>query len=139
VARIYAASEQYETYTGGAAPVDIAARLAQASRFLDSRVFRLCWYEVEETGLPSNPAVAEAFANATCAQVQWGVDVGDTTGAAGAGWGSVEIGSVRLARSVTSVSGDDAPGRQVAPEVWDSLRSPDLTPDVFRLGAVAQC
>ena len=137
MARIYATSAQYVTYTGQAAPSDIDARLAKASRFLDSQVFRLCWYEVvEATGLPSDALVIEAFRDAVCAQVQWGIDVGDTTGAAGVGWGTVEIGSVKLSRSVTAVSGNDAPGRQIAPAVWDALRSPDLTPDLFLLGAV---
>lgn len=137
MARIYATSAQYVTYTGQTAPTDIDARLARASKHLDSKVFRLCWYEAdEETGLPTNTAVTEAFRDAVCAQVQWGVDIGDTTGAAGAGWGNVTIGSVTLGRSVTAVSGDDAPGRQIAPEVWDALRSPDLTPDLFLLGAV---
>lgn len=137
MARIYATSAQYVTYTGQAAPADIDARLAKASRFLDSKVMRLCWYEVvEATGLPSNALVIEAFRDAVCAQVKWGIDVGDTTGAAAVGWGTVEIGSVKLSRSVTAVSGDDAPGRQIAPEVWDALQSPDLTPDTFQLGAV---
>ncbi|MFJ9645011.1 hypothetical protein [Streptomyces sp. NPDC101206] len=137
MARVYASAEQYQAYTGGAPPADIEYRLARASAFLDSQVFRLCWYEVTGAGLPSNTTVAAAFADAVCAQAQWGVEIGDLTGAAAAGWGSVEIGSVKLGRSVTSVSGADAPGRQVAPAVWDALRSPDLTPDVFQLGAVA--
>ncbi|NUK22068.1 hypothetical protein [Streptomyces lunaelactis] len=137
MARIYATSAQYVTYTGQTAPTDIAARLAQASRFLDSQVFRLCWYEADsETGMPTNALVLAVFADATCAQAEWGDEVGDTTGAAGAGWGNVSIGSVQLGRSVTAVSGGDSPGRQIAPKVWDSLRSPDLTADIFQLGAV---
>lgn len=139
MARVYATSADYQTYTGQTPPADINTRLARASRFLDSQVFRLCWYEVDEDGLPANAAVAEAFRDATCAQAEWGVDVGDTTGAAAVGWGSVEIGSVKLGRSVTTVTGDDAPGRQIAPAVWDALRSPDLTREVFALGLVVQC
>lgn len=137
MARIYATAEQYEAYTYTTAPTDIEYRLARASEFLDSRVFRLCWYAVDDAGLPSNTLVAAAFARAVCAQVQWGVEVGDVTGSAGVGYGSVEIGSVKLNRSVTAVSGDDAPGRQIAPAVWDALRSPDLTPGIFHDGAVA--
>ncbi|MFI1942057.1 hypothetical protein ACH44C_33605 [Streptomyces purpureus] len=137
MARVYATSSQYETYTGVTpAPSDIEVRLRRASQFLDAQVLRLCWYDVDEDGLPTNALVAAAFADATCAQVEWGVDVGDTTGAAAAGWGSVEIGSVKLGRSVTATSGDEAPGRQIAPAVWDALRSPDLTPDRFLLGLV---
>lgn len=140
MARVYATAEQYETYTGAAAPLDIDARLARATRFLDAQVFRLCAYVADTvTGLPTDAVVAEAFASAVCAQAEWGVEVGDVTGAAGAGWGSVEIGSVKLSRSVTAVSGSDSPGRQVAPAVWDALSSPGLTPNRFRLGAVTVC
>ncbi|MEU9002578.1 hypothetical protein [Streptomyces sp. NPDC048551] len=137
MARIYATAEQYEAYTGTTAPLDIDARLARASRFLDAQVFRLCVYAADPvTGLPTDSGVAAAFANAVCAQAEWGVEVGDVTGAAGAGWGSVEIGSVRLSRSVTAVSGADSPGRQIAPAVGDALRDPSLTPARFRIGLV---
>lgn len=108
--RVYATAEQYETYTGAAAPLDIDARLMRAGRFLDAQVFRFCVFAADATtGLPTDTVVAAAFANAVCAQAEWGVAVGDVTGAAGAGWGSVEIGSVRLSRSVTAVSGGDSP------------------------------
>lgn len=141
MARVYATSSQYLAYTGeSAAPADIDARLRRASAFLDAQVFRLCAYDADATtGLPTNPLVSGAFADATCAQVEWGVQVGDITGAAGVGWGSVEIGSAKLSRSVTATSGDEAPGRQIAPAVWDALRAPDLTPDVLWLGAVTTC
>lgn len=135
---VYATAEQYEAYTYGDAPADIDVRLAQASRFLDSMVFRYCWYAADDTtGLPTDAVVAAAFADAVCAQAQWGIEVGDTTGAAGVGWGSVSIGSVNLSRSVTAVSGADSPGRQVAPAVYDALLGPAMTPDRFRLGLVA--
>nr|WSX48889.1 hypothetical protein OG409_07965 [Streptomyces sp. NBC_00974] len=137
MARIYATADQYETYTGAAAPANIDYRLGRASAMLDAQVFRLCAYTVGDTGLPTDAVVAAAFADAVCAQAQWGVEVGDTTGAAGVGYGSVQIGSVTLSRSVTAVSGDDSPARQIAPAVWDALRAPDLTPDRIQLGAVA--
>ncbi|MFG2617810.1 hypothetical protein ACGFXC_09275 [Streptomyces sp. NPDC048507] len=139
MARIYATAEQYENYTGAAPPPDIDHRLTRASEFLDAQVFAYCSYDVAATGtgLPTNATVAAAFARATCAQAQWGVQIGDTTGAAAAGWGNVSIGSVQLGRSVTSVSGDASPARQVAPAVWDAMRSPDLAAAGFRLGAVS--
>lgn len=134
--RVYATAEQYEAYTYAAPPTDIEYRLARASEFLDAQVFRMCRYEVDSTGLPSDPAVLAAFARAVCAQAQWGVEVGDVTGAAGVGWGNVKIGSVQLGRSVTAVSGADAPGRQVAPAVWDALQSSDLIATNFRMGVL---
>ncbi|MFJ5143307.1 hypothetical protein [Streptomyces sp. NPDC088707] len=140
MARVYATVTQYEEFTGVApAPADIETRLRRASKFLDSKVFRLCVYAVDEGGLPAAPLVSEAFAEAVCAQAEWGVDVGDVTGAAAVGWGDVRIGTVELSRSVTATSGDEAPGRQIAPAVWDALRSPDLTPDLLDVGAVSTC
>ena len=136
MARVYATSAQYQAYTGDTPPADITVRLRRASAFLDSQVFRLCGYEVDEDGMPTNALVLAAFADACCAQVEWGVDVGDVTGAAAVGWGSVEIGSAKLSRSVTATSGDEAPARQIAPAVWDALRSPDLTPNVLYVGLV---
>ncbi|MEU5974394.1 hypothetical protein [Streptomyces sp. NPDC047315] len=137
MARVYATATDYQSYTGQTPPEDIASRLARASVFLDSRVFRLCWYDADPTtGLPTHPLVVAAFRDALCAQVEWGEEVGDTTGAAGVGWGNVEIGSVRLGRSLTATSAEDSPGRQIAPAVWDHLRAPDLTPDVLLLGLV---
>ncbi|TXS22618.1 hypothetical protein EAO71_24260 [Streptomyces sp. ms191] len=139
MARIYATSSQYQEYTGQTPPTDIDVRLRRASAFLEAEVLRLCRYDVDDDGMPANALVLAAVADATCAQVEWGVDVGDVTGAAAVGWGTVTIGSATLSRSVTATTGDDAPGRQIAPAVWDALRSPDLTPDVFYLGAVGSC
>lgn len=139
MARIYATSAQYQEYTGQEPPQDVEVRLTRASAFLDSRVFRLCGYEVDDNGMPTNALVLAAFADACCAQVQWGVELGDITGSSAVGWGSVEIGSAKLSRSVTATSGDEAPARQIAPAVWDALRSPDLTPDIFLLGLVVSC
>lgn len=139
MARVYATASQYTEYTGGVAPTDITVRLRRASRFLDARVFRLCRYDTDDDGLPSNALVAAAFAAAVCAQAEWGIDVGDVTGAAAVGWGTVEIGTAKLTRSVTATSGDEAPGRQIAPAVWDELRAPDLTPDILTIGAVSTC
>ncbi|MFF9910620.1 hypothetical protein [Streptomyces sp. NPDC013457] len=136
MARVYATSVQYATYTGQAAPADIDVRLRRASAFLDAKVLRLCWYEVDEDGLPTNALVAAAFADATCAQVEWGVDIGDINGSAAVGWSEVEIGTAKLGRSETVKTGEESPARQIAPAVWDALYSPDLTPDVFRLGLV---
>lgn len=136
MARIYATSADYQTYTGQTPPSGVDALLAKASRFLESGVFRLCWYEVDVDGYPSNSVVRAAFTDATCAQAEWFDDVGDTTGAAGAGWTSVSLGGASLSRSGPNVSGAASPAREIAPAVVDALSIPDLTPDVFRLGSV---
>lgn len=137
MARTYATSTQYETYTGQTPPTDITARLGRASRFLDAEVFRLCWYEVDEDGYPSNTVVRQAFADAVCTQVAWWAETGDELGTAGQ-WGSVKIGSVALSGPSSSTGSGTSGGRKVADAALEALRAPDLTPDLFRLGEVVQ-
>ncbi|MEU0199135.1 MULTISPECIES: hypothetical protein [unclassified Streptomyces] len=136
MARIYATAADYQSYTGQTPPADIAALLTKASRMLEAAVFRLCWYEVDADGYPSNALVRQAFRDAICAQAEWFDEIGDSTGVAAAGWGSVSLGSAQLSRSVTNVSGNASPARDIAPAVGDILGSADLTPDIFRQGAV---
>jgi hypothetical protein len=138
VARIYATSVDYQAFTGQTPPSDITVQLADATRMLEASVFRFCLFDVDEEGYPSNATVRHAFTEAVCAQARWFDDVGDSTGAASAGWGSVSLGSAQLSRSVTSVSGASSPAREVAPAVLDALQAPDLTPDIFLLGVVVQ-
>ncbi|MFC8491782.1 hypothetical protein ACFUJU_13465 [Streptomyces sp. NPDC057235] len=125
--RVYATIGDLTAYLQADALPDNADQLlAEASRFLDAKVLRLCQYTVGADGMPTDTAVAEAISRAVCAQVRWWIEVGDHVGAAGAGWGGVSIGSVNLSRSVTAVTGADAAARQVAPQVADELSSPDL-------------
>lgn len=139
--RVYATVAEYEAYPGGTSPAPAGTdiRLVQASRMLDRQVLRYCAYDVDSAGMPTHPLVIEALRDAVCAQVAWWGQVGDPSGADAVGWGSVSIGSVSLGRSVTAVSGDDSPARQLAPAVWDALTSPDLTAAIFRMGAVTSC
>lgn len=138
MARIYATSADYLAYTGQTPPADIDARLARASRFLGSTVFRLCWYEVDEDGYPSNTLVQEAFAAAVCAQVQWWDETGDELGAAGR-YVSVKLGTLALSRASSSGGSVPESGREVAETALEALRSEDLTRDIFVLGMVVQC
>jgi hypothetical protein len=136
MARIYATPDDMAAYTGSAAPDNAAALLAKASRMLDSAVFRLCWYQADGDGLPTDARVIAAFRDAVCAQATWWDELGDSTGAMGAGWGNVQIGSVTLGRSVTNVDASASAARQIAPEVMDALQQPDLTPDILTVGLV---
>lgn len=139
--RVYATVSEYETHTGVIpAPATTAARLAKASRMLERTVLRFCMYDTNaNTGMPTHSLVIAAFRDAVCAQVEWWGDVGEPSGSDAVGWGSIGIGSVQLGRSVTAVSGEDSPARQLAPEVWDALLNPDLTPDIFLMGMVSTC
>lgn len=123
--RTYATTTQLAEYLQDAPPVDAAKRLAEASRMLDARVLRYCRYEVDALGMPDDPDVAEAISRATCAQVAWWDEVGDSRGAAGVGYSNVAIGSVNLGRS-TSVTGENSAARQIAPQVRDELLAPHL-------------
>lgn len=134
MARIYATAAALIGYTSQVAPEAVDALLKQASQFLDANVFRLCWYRVDAAGMPSDATVAEAFSDAVCAQVQWWDELGDSVGAAGAGWGSVQIGRMQLARSVTNVTPEASPARAIAPRIWDALALLDHRH--FRLGGV---
>jgi hypothetical protein len=139
---VYATVEEYEASPGATvpAPPGTDVKLVQASRMLDRVVLRYCRYDVDPaTGMPTHPAVLAALRDAVIAQAMWWDTVGDASGADAVGWGSVSIGSVNLGRSVTAVTGEDAPARQLAPTVLDALLDPDLTDDVFRLGAVTTC
>lgn len=134
--RVYATTTGLANYLQAAPPLDSSVLLADASRMLDSLVLAYCRYDVDDDGMPTDPDVAAAIGRAVCAQVAWWDEIGDSTGAAGVGYGSVAIGSVTLGRSVTSVSGDDSAARQIAPQVMDELRSPDLH-DKLHIGALA--
>ncbi|MGW3191596.1 hypothetical protein ACWDBT_27525 [Streptomyces ardesiacus] len=134
--RTYATTTDLANYLQAAAPLDVAHLLEGASRMLDTRVLAYCRYDVDEEGMPSDPDVKAAIGRAVCAQVAWWDEVGDSTGAAGVGYGNVAIGSVNLGRSVTSVSGDDSAARQIAPQVADELRAPHLH-DKLVIGALA--
>ncbi|MFE6487977.1 hypothetical protein ACFVGN_34285 [Streptomyces sp. NPDC057757] len=136
MARNYATSADYQAYTGKTPPADIDARLSRASRFLGSAVFRLCWYEVDEDGYPSNAIVAEAFAAAVCAQVEWWDETGDESGAAGR-FGTVKLGSLALSRANSSSGSVAESGREVAETAMEALRSEDLTKDILVLGLVS--
>ena len=136
--RVYATTTDLANYLRAAPPVDAVGKLADASRMLDAMVLAYCRYDVDNDGMPTDPDVKAAIGRAVCAQAAWWDEVGDSTGAAGVGYGSVAIGSVNLGRSVTSVSGDDSAARQIAPQVWDELRAPHLH-EKLRIGALVVC
>ena len=137
MARVYANPAELAAYTGQAAPADADVLLARASRMLEAEVLRYCRYDVDAaTGMPTHELVLAALRDAVCAQVQWWGELGDSTGAIGAGWGSVSIGSVSLSGAASKGGGSMAAARQLAPQALDALQSPDLTPDIWRMGAV---
>ncbi|WP_097991859.1 hypothetical protein [Streptomyces sp. f51] len=93
--RIYATPEQLAAWTGEPAPADAERLLARASSDVDAAL--LCaFYDTNSAGLPTEPHVVQALADAACAQVEYQEATGDDgTGASGR-WGSVAIGPVSL-------------------------------------------
>lgn len=130
MARVYALSTDYQTYTGTTPPADITSQLTRASAFLDSRVLRAYRYDVDTTGMPTDVVVLAAFKDAACAVVQWWITTGDELGEGGQ-YDEVRLGTMIL-RGPTSPSGGTPPGRHIPATVWDILTAPDLTPDKFR-------
>ncbi|MFE0819169.1 hypothetical protein [Streptomyces sp. NPDC058847] len=128
--RVYATTTDLANYLQAAPPLNAGLLLRDAARMLEQRVLRLCHYDVDTTGMPTDPDVTAAIGRAVCAQAAWWDEVGDHTGAAGAGYGNVSIGSVSLGRTTgsasSSASGQDSAARQIAPQVWDALRAPHL-------------
>lgn len=141
--RVYATVSEYEASPDGItpAPSNTAGRLVQASRMLERLVLRYCVYEVDSaSGMPTHPLVLAAFRDAVCAQVAWWAEVGSPSGSDAVGWSTVSIGSVSLGGGGGGdVSGAGSAARQLAPAAWDALMGLDMTPGIFRMGAVTSC
>ncbi|MCD7440236.1 hypothetical protein K4B79_18655 [Streptomyces lincolnensis] len=93
--RSYATTTQLANYLHKAPPVDAVELLERATRLLDSDFLKAAVYDVNSDGMPSDPVVAAAFAEAVCAQVEFWGEVGVETDVSGPLQG-VSIGSVQL-------------------------------------------
>lgn len=134
----YATVDDLAAYPGGSGvpASDAATLVARGNRFVAANVVRYCWYRTGSDGAPSDDLVVAAFRDCVCAQVVYWAQLGDSTGAAYAGWGSVEIGSVSMSRSLTATRAAGSEARQLAPEIGDILGAPELTPDILTVGMV---
>lgn len=72
---VYATADDLTEFLGTAAP-DNADRLLKGASALVRRETRAALYDVTSTGLPSDPDIAEAFRDATCAQAAEWIDNG---------------------------------------------------------------
>ncbi|CAM2785902.1 MULTISPECIES: hypothetical protein [Streptomyces] len=126
--RVYATPEQLAAWTGQPAPPGAERLLARASEDVDDALLSAV-YRTDETGMPTDPAVVQALANATCAQVEYQLATGDDgTGAAGR-WDSVSIGPVSLSgrKDGPTAAGDV----DLAPRAHRALRRAGLLPGVI--------
>ncbi|MFJ9128940.1 hypothetical protein ACIRJS_33045 [Streptomyces sp. NPDC102340] len=129
---VYATTAQLADYLGTEPPTDAGKLLRDASSALDATL-RTAVYDTDDAGMPTNPAVAEAFTRAVCAIVEWWGETGDPVGADG-GWDSVSAGPVSLSRSPGSTSALPIANGHLPPRAVDALTS--LSWDVFRMGGV---
>jgi hypothetical protein len=107
-----------------AAPSDAQKRLDRASLVVDEMLLTAV-YAVNDDGLPTEAAVIAALRDATCAQAEYAGATGDPASVGPAGYGSVQIGSVRLTRA-QSGAGSPTPGRY-SPTAWSILQRAGLT------------
>ncbi|MFG3085129.1 head-tail connector protein [Streptomyces parvulus] len=131
--RAYATTTQLAEYLGAAPPLDGARLLLEASRLLDRDFLKAAVYDVDDDGLPTDPLVAEAFAEAVCAQVEFWGEVGVETDISGPIQG-VAIGSVNIQFG----AGDNRSGPSYyAPKLIRALQT--LPAEKFRLVAWSGC
>ncbi|MEV4036373.1 hypothetical protein [Streptomyces umbrinus] len=126
--RIYATPEQLTAWTGRPAPTDADRLLARASEDIDDALLTAI-YATNSAGMPTDPEVVDALADAVCAQIEYQQATGDDgTGATGR-WDSVSIGPVALSGR------KDAPGAaggvDLAPRAHRALTRAGLLPGVI--------
>lgn len=126
--RVYATPEQLTAWTGQPAPPDADRLLARASEDVDDALLSAV-YVTDALGMPTDPKIVAALADATCAQVEYQQATGDDgTGAAGR-WDAVSIGPVSLSGRQ---SGPQAAGDvDLAPRAHRALKRAGLLPGVI--------
>ncbi|QWQ43058.1 hypothetical protein KME66_20315 [Streptomyces sp. YPW6] len=126
--RVYATPEQLADATGQSAPVDAVRLLTRASEDVEDAL-RTAVYDTDATGMPTDPAVRDALAAATCAQVEYVLaQGGDDTGAAGR-WDSVSIGPVSMSGRRDGPTAPDAV--DIGPRALRTLKRAGLLPGVI--------
>ncbi|MGW7197224.1 hypothetical protein [Streptomyces chryseus] len=126
--RVYATPEQLTAWTGQPAPTDADRLLARASEDVDDALLAAI-YDTDAQGMPTEPDVVQALADATCAQVEYQQETGDSgTGAAGQ-WDNVKIGPVAL--SGRRSSPQSAGSVDLAPRAGRALARAGLLPGVI--------
>lgn len=130
-APVYATLEDYKTWSSDDTTTVADALFARASEVLDEALIGAV-YAVDRTTLqPTVQTDIDALRDATCAQVQWMLANGDTTGTGSAEeWAAVSIGSVSLSgrKTVTQAPVVTASGAELAPAAYRRLRIEGLIP-----------
>lgn len=124
-ARVYATLAQLINYAAESTTLPTepeATRILTSASKTIERATKSAIYATDGNGYPTDAAVRQAFADATCAQVEWWLETGDETGSAGQ-YQNVSIGSVSLARGSGAV-----PGQQLAPKAATELDGAGVLP-----------
>ncbi|MFE5681735.1 hypothetical protein [Streptomyces sp. NPDC056512] len=128
--RSYATTTQLASALREAPPLDAVALLERATQLLDTDFLVAAMYDVDDGGMPTDPVVAAAFADAVCAQVEFWGEVGVETDVSGPLQG-VTLGSLSLQFG----AGDNRSGPSYyAPKLVRALAS--LPADRFRMTVV---
>lgn len=128
--RVYATLADFEDFTDGVHAEEsedvINAKLRRASIVIDG-LTRRSVYAVDEDGYATDETVAEAFKDATCAQMAYWDDTDDVSGAASQE-GTISIGSVSIGATgrTTGNGSPDAQTARVAPEAIEILKNAGL-------------
>jgi hypothetical protein len=93
--RSYATTTQLANVLHKAPPLNAVELLERATCLLESDFLKAAVYDVDDAGMPTDPAVQAAFAEAVCRQVEFWGEVGVETDVSGPLQG-VSIGSVAL-------------------------------------------
>lgn len=103
----------------------IRAGLESASDDIRAYI-RFSVYATDDNGEATNPGVIKAITRATCAQLDWYQDTGDTTGAA-AIFNTIRIASVSLTKAAGMGSAAPSPAEStVAPKALQILTTAGL-------------
>lgn len=109
-------------------PAGSARRLIRATEKIDQLLLG-ARYPVDDDGMPTDTDHITALKDAVCAQVEWWVETGDTTGSGvSTSWDSVQIGSVSLSRKKSGGASNSSPSQSVAPAAVAALHAVNLLP-----------
>lgn len=124
--RVYARPAEYAKFVGNEDFDEDAmkALLRRASQQVDSHL-RTARYDIDEDGYPTDPDVADALRDATCAYAAYWDETGDVTGADAIA-GPVQILSVRLGTDRSSASSRNPADTRRSDEAVVILRNAGL-------------
>lgn len=131
MARVYATQNDYRAWAEKPDAVVSGAVLARASLAIDNALIG-ARYAHDAAEMPTEPKIIEAMRDATCAQVQWYDETGDTTGSGAADrFQSASIGSAGYTRGYTGAGSAAGSGTGLAPTAAEILKVAGFTVGLY--------